>query len=145
MARVRRAGPAGYWLVLDVGEVLTFSYFRISSATSSCMAASSTHVLGLCMPRIWLPGSFHIFFHECPMAIISFERLKAFKQWEREGFSMELLVQQHVPGSLPFELLVFWRVIEDGAVGQILDKATHPTRFLVNLLDYLGLLDAWYF
>lgn len=73
--------------------------------------------------------------------IIGFSGSEALEQQEG-GLSIELPVKQHILRSLPFKHFVVWRVVRDGTVGQILDEAIHPTWFIINLLDCLGLFDA---
>lgn len=58
---------------------------------------------------------------------------------------MELFVWPHELGSLLLEPLTLRRVVRDSVVDQVFDKAVHPARLVINLVDFFDLLDAWDF
>lgn len=82
------------------------------------------------------------FFMDFLEHIVNFIEPHALEERKKKGVPVKSSIQQHESGGLSLELLTFRRVVKDSVVDQRFNKAAHPTRLVINLVDFSDLLNT---
>ena len=68
--------------------------------------------------------------------VVSFIGSHALEERKRELLLVQVVIDQDKLESLPLESATFERVVGDDTISEILDEAVHPTRDVLDLMDF---------